>query len=203
MKRILCAALVLMLAVCGVALAENLAPMFESLNTTDASHPVSFKRENLKDGVLNDVEIYSMDLYDPAAVEKLAVGDTFTGEGREVTVETLETDEFGQIVINGGYLEDNGFTLTKLDEEYGDGWRTTTDDDFATYTLRDTLSLTLDENVTFEDTWDIDGEPVNATGIEAVTNAIMTSENDRFHELSTELRLEDGKVVEIIRSYVP
>lgn len=203
MKRILCAALALMLAVCGVALAESLAPMFESLNTTDASHPVSFNRDNLKDGVLNDVQIYSRDLYDDASVEKLAVGDTFTGEGREVTVETLATDALGQILINGGYPEDNGFTLTRLEEEYGDGWRTITDDDFATYTLRDTLSLTLDENVILEDSWNIDGEPVNATGIEAVANAIMASGNDRFDELNTELRLEDGKVVEIIRCYVP
>ena len=133
----------------------------------------------------------------------LAEGDTFTAEGREVTVESVETNEYGDIDINGGYNTENGFTLTSLSEEDGNGWRTTMDDDFPTYTLRDTLSLELAVSVTLEDAWDIDADPVKTSGIEDVAAAIAASENDRFVPDNTEIRLEGGKVVEIIRRYVP
>ena len=64
--------------------------------------------------------------------------------------------------------------------------------------------------MTFTDKWDLDlaaieagREPLNVTGIEAVTKAIMESENDSFNELNTELVIENGKVVDIARCYTP
>lgn len=203
MKKTLGVLVALALLACACAMAEAVVPQFAGLDTADGTYNVCFRRENLKDGALNDVEIYTVDIYDIVDISKLAGGDTFTAEGREVTVESVETNEYGDIDINGGYNAENGFTLTALSVEDGNGWRTTMDDDFPTYTLRDTLSLELAESVTLEDAWDIDADPVKASGIEDVAAAIAASENDRFVPDNTEIRLEGGKVVEIIRRYVP
>lgn len=208
MKKILCALLALAMMLCTTAMAETIAPQFSELNTTDATFPAAFSRDDLKDGVLNNVHLYSEDIYDIVDVSKMAVGDTFEAEGKTITIETIEKDEFGNIKINGGFEEDGGYTLTT--EEGTNGWITTGYDDFCTYTDRGTVNLELAENVTFTDGYFLDAtaleagqKPLIITGIEAVTKAIMDSENDSFNELNTELVIENGKVVDIARCYNP
>ena len=208
MKKILCALLALAMMLCTFAMAETIVPQFTELNTTDASYPAAFNRDDLKDGVLNNVHLYSEDIYDIVDVSKMAVGDTFEAEGKTITIETIEKDEFGNIKINGGFEEDGGYTLTT--EEDTNGWITTGYNDFGTYTERGTVSLELAENVTFTDGYFLDAaaleagqKPLIVTGIEAVVKAIMDSENDSFNELNTELVIENGKVVDIARCYNP
>ena len=208
MKKILCALLALAMMLCTFAMAETIAPQFTELNTTDATYPAAFSRDDLKDGVLNNVHLYSEDIYDIVDVSKMAVGDTFEAEGKTITIETIDKDEFGNIKINGGFEEDGGYTLTT--EEGTNGWITTGYDDFCTYTDRGTVNLELAENVTFTDGYFLDAaaleagqKPLIITGIEAVTKAIMESENDSFNERNTELVIENGKVVDIARCYNP
>ena len=208
MKKMLCALVALMLMVCSFAMAETVAPQFTELDTANGAYPVSFSRDDLKDGVLGNVHIYTEDIYDIVDVSKMAVGDTFEAEGKTITVETIERDEFGHINLNGGMDAENGYTLTT--EEDTNGWITTGYNDFGTYTERGTVSLELAENVTFTDGYFLDAaaleagqKPLIITGIEAVTKAIMESENDSFNELNTELVIENGKVTEINRHYVP
>lgn len=208
MKKILCALLALGMMLCATAMAETIAPQFSELNTTDATYPAAFNRDDLKDGVLNNVHLYSEDVYDIVDVSRMAVGDTFEAEGKTITIESIEKDEFGNIKINGGFEEDGGYTLTT--EEGTNGWITTGYDDFCTYTDRGTVNLELAENVTFTDGYFLDAaaleagqKPLIITGIEAVTKAIMESENDSFHEFNTEVVIENGKVVDIARCYKP
>ncbi len=201
MKKMLCALVALMLMVCSFAMAETAAPEFTELDTANGTYAVAFNRDDLKDGVLGNVQIYTEDIYDIVDVSKMAVGDTFEAEGKTITVETIERDEFGHINLNGGMDAEGGYTLTSEDDT--NGWTTLIWDDFCTYTERAKMDLTLAENVTLNDSWDIDGEAVTATGIEAVTQAIMESANDSFYEHNTELVIEDGKVTEINRHYVP
>ena len=178
-----------------------IAPQFDRLDTTEGTYSAAFDRNDLKDGVLNNVRIFTEDVYDIVDVAQMAVGDTFETEGKAVTISSLETDEYGDILINGGFEEEGGYTLTTHEDT--NGWTTTSWDDFCTYTQRDTVNLELAENVAFNDSWDIEKEPVTANGIEAVSNAIMASENRDFYEHNTELVIEGGKVVEINRQYVP
>lgn len=208
MKKTICALLALALMLCAAALAETIAPQFTELNTTDAAYPAAFSRDELKDGVLNNVRLYTEDLYDIVDVSKMAVGDTFEAGGNAVTIETIEQNAFGDIDINGGYEAENGYTLTNPEDT--NGWITTGDDDFCTYTERGTCNLTLADTVTFTDSSFLDmsaveagREPVTATGIEAVTRAIAQSENDSFDAYNTEIVIRDGKVVEITRRYNP
>ncbi len=206
MKKIICTLLALAMMVCGFAMAEAIAPQFTELNTTDATYSVAFNRDDIKDGVINNVRIYTEDIYDIVDVSKMAVGDTFEAEGKTVTIESMETDEFGHININGGYDAENGYTLTTEDDS--NGWTTLLDDDFCTYTERGAANLELAENVTFTDSSDIEAfnngsDPLAVTGIEAVTKAIMESANDSFYEHNTTIVIEGGKVTEINRVFVP
>ena len=58
------------------------------------------------------------------------------------------------------------------------------------------------DNAVFNDSWNIDAEPVNV-GHDGIVSAITESENDYFSQYNTTIRVEDGKVVEIKRVYVP
>ena len=206
MKKLICALVALMMMVCSFAMAETVAPQFTEFNTTDATYAAVFSRDDIQDGVINNVRLFTEDVYDIVEVEKMAVGDTFEAEGKTITVESIETDQFGHININGGYDAENGYTLTS--EEDTNGWTTLEDDDRCTYTERGTLNLELAENVTFTDSSDIaaiyaGGDPLTVTGIDEVTKAIMALEDGSFGRDNTTLRIEGGKVVEINRVFMP
>ena len=216
MKKLFCAMLALALTLCGLAMAETIEPQFV-FDPTEGTYPAAFSRDKLKDGQLYDVQLYTVDQYSTESIEKLAVGDELVIEGKTVAISTLEKDEYGDLLINGGFETEGGYTLTHFvpdpefkDEQYPDCWMSVEYDDFHSYTLRATCILPLDENVTFTDRWDIDmaafeegRQPVTASGIEAVTQAIQESENDSFYEHSTEIVIKDGRIVEITRDYVP
>lgn len=178
----------------------TIAPQFDGVDMAESTWPAAFNRDDLKEGVLTNVHIFTEDAYDIVDVAQMKTGDTFEAEGKTITIDSLETDEAGNIKINGGF-EEGGYTLTT--EEDTNGWTTTSWDDFCTYTERDIVDLTLAENVVFTDGWDIEKDPVTVEGVEAVAKAIMESENDSFDEYNTELVIEGGKVVEINRHYVP
>ena len=61
----------------------------------------------------------------------------------------------------------------------------------------------LADGVTFTDGWDIEKGPETTTGAEAVVDAITGTEIDYFIPLNTTVRVEDGKIVEIVRAYMP
>ena len=185
----------------SAAKGKTIAPQFGGINVTDATCPVSFDRNDIKDGVLKSVHVFTEDIYDIVDISTMAVGDTFEAEGKAVAIQSLETDAAGNININGGMEAVDGYTLTT--QEDTNGWTTLIWDDFCTYTERGIYDLPMAENVTLTDSWDIDGETVTAEGIEAVTAAIMASSNDSFYEHNTELVIEGGKVVAINRHYVP
>ena len=69
--------------------------------------------------------------------------------------------------------------------------------------FKDDCTLPLADDVTFTDGWDIEKEPVTVTGAEAVAEAIAGTEMDAFIPQNTTVRVEDGKIVEIIREYMP
>ena len=207
MKKMICALLALAMMLCSFAMAEAIAPQF-AFDPNEGTYPAAFDRAKVKDGNLFDVKLYTEDIYDIVDISKMAVGDTFEAEGKTITIESIDKDEFGNIKINGGFEEDGGYTLTT--EEDTNGYLTTGYNDFGTYTERGTCNLVLAENVTFTDSSDIDADallsgkqPLTVTGIEAVAKAIAEAANDSFNDHNTKVVIQDGKVVEINRSYNP
>ena len=208
MKKMICTLLALAMMLCSaVALAEAVAPQF-SFDPNEGTYFAAFTKDNARDGMLNEVKLYTADIYDLVEINKLAKGDTFEAEGKTVTVETVKTNEYGDIEINGGFGAENGYTLTTREDT--NGFVTTGDNDAQTYTERGTANLALAENVTFTDNFEIDAaaliagkEPVKVEGIENVIKAINEIAFDMFTCSNTTVRIEDGKVVEIVRNFMP
>lgn len=167
-------------------------------NVQDGIYPVRFDRAtSLSDGAL-EVTLYSVDCYDIVDIATLQVGDTIVIDGEALTVQSLERKD--DLLINGG-LDEGGYELRAWDES--NCWKVAGLDDYPTWTEHGTVSLPLDEAVTFTDSWDIDGQSVTGSGIEAVEKWLAQTENEFFNEANTTVRTEAGKIVEISRVYVP
>ena len=218
MKKMFCALLALVMMLCTFAMAETIVPMGPAFNQAEGTYAAAFERDDLKDGVLNNTHLLTVDQYAPEAIEKITVGDELVIEGKTVAISTLEKDEYGDLLINGGEGKADGYTLSHyvpdpefdLSEQYPDCWMSIIPNDYHSYTDNGVYNLELAEDVTFIDKWDLDiaaieagQRPLTATGIEAVTKAIMESKNDSFYELNTEVVIANGKVVEITRIFNP
>ncbi|MBR2698949.1 MAG: hypothetical protein IKE76_10195 [Clostridia bacterium] len=177
-----------------------IAPMDVDVDLSDGTYPVGFDREDVKDGGIADVSIYTVDCYDIVDVAQMAVGDAFTVEGVTVEITSLERGDDGSVIINGG-MDGDGYVLRAFDED--NCYKVVETDDFNTYTERSVQTLPFAEDVVYTDGWDIEKDPVTVTGIEAVIAAIAESEDEYYDPYSTEMRFADGKIAEINRQYVP
>lgn len=184
---------------------KTIAPVAEAIDVNalaDGIYPVSFDKGDVLGGAsgifMNAVHIYTQDHYDLVDVSGLKVGDTIVVEGEEVPVITLEETEYG-ISVNEDQ-DARAFYLTT--EEDSNGYTLHGLDDLTTFTEHGVTALVLDPAATFTDAWDIESEPTTTTGAEIVT-AMQTTANDYFVPYNTTVRIENGKVVEINRVYVP
>ena len=131
-------------------------------------------------------------------IDRIAEGDSFVVGGLDFEVESVERGE--DLLINGG-LDNGGFTLSAFDGD--NGWKVVMENDHNTYTNRGETTLPLDGGATFTDGWDIEKEPVTVSGADAVAESITGTEMDYFSPLNTTVRVEGGRIVEIIRAYMP
>lgn len=181
-----------------------IAPMAEELDVTrlpDGTYPVSFDRGDVYKGAsgtfMNGVHIYTMDWYDIVDVNTLKLGDVVVVEGEEVPVLALDTTDV--ITVNDGQ---DARAFEFISEEDTNGFRLQGFNGLAAYTDHGVTTLTLDPDATFSDGWEYDSEPLVVT-YDGIARAMKTSENDYFVQYNTTVRIENGKVVEIKRVYVP
>ena len=172
-------------------------PEIDIFALADGIYPVAFEPSDLADGALT-FTVYWEATFDIVEISQLAPGDTlYTGEA-VVDVETVERED--DLLINGG-LDNGGVTLRAYDED--NVWKVVLEDDEHTYTDWGATTLPISEDVTFTDSWDIEKDPVTATGAEAVAAAIVGTDMDSFIPLNTTVRVEDGQIVEIVRVFIP
>lgn len=211
MKKILALTLTALLCLTGIAaLAEQAAPADDGVvkpipvqidlnNIPDGEYPAEFDPEDLEDGELF-LTILSVDHYADADIKGLAVGDQILIDGETLTINSVGTDEYGDVQINGGLVED-GYDLTMYDGD--DVWTVSGLDDYPTWTALGETTLPLDDAVSLIDGYNGDDHPITADGLEAVTKAIEASEDVYFDEYSTKVTVKSGKIVLIHRIYTP
>ena len=206
-RMILAIMMIAVLCAGGVVLAEDEPtgniitpnnPEIDILDLADGIYPVTFEPAALADGALT-FTVYWEDTFDTVEISQLAPGDTLYVGDTVVDVETVEQDD-GDLLINGG-LDNGGVTLRPYDED--NCWKAVLEDDLHTYFKWGETTLPLSEEVTFTDGWDIEKDPVTVTGAEAVAEAITGAEMDAFIPENTTVRVEDGRIVEIVRVYMP
>ena len=167
----------------------------------DGVYPVAFDRGDVFAGAsgvfMNAVHVYTVDVYDIVDVNTMEAGDTLVVAGVPMTVESIDRDDY--LVINGGPDEGGVYLASREDVN---GYMVVGDDDYPTYTEQGVTALALDPAATFTDAWDIDAEPVTVA-CDGIVEAMQASAFDYFSEYNTTIRVENGKVVEITRSYMP
>ena len=143
-----------------------------------------------------DLTIYSYDQYDMVDIAGLKIGDTLVRHDGEVVVVSIERSETGRIAINGG-LEMDGFDL--VTDDSGTFYEMGYNDAKNWYPVGES---TIRVSADFQGTDRADpelGEVILYPGdflIGAVTNYDFTPYN-------TTIRVENGQIIEMTRSYIP
>lgn len=183
-----------------------------TLDDLDKTDTVTFISAGIVSGVQNGsltANVFSYDLYKKEDIESLAVGDkiTFHEEGAEqnqlatVEVKSIEkNDQYGLVSINGGMEESGGLDLKPEDD---DTYRTMTFDDYPVYYEMGEKTLPLAEDVVLKDSSaDPQAEAIETTGAAAVAAAINANP-DNWTVYNTTLVVQDGRVKEVRRIWVP
>lgn len=163
----------------------------------------------VKDGTVT-ARIYSYDAYEKADIDALKAGDKIrlhveymTGnQYAEVEVTSIEKNEqYHTVTINGGIEQEGGLDLILMDgSEY---YRTITFDDYPVYYEVGETELSLADDVVLKDSSaDPQADAVETTGAQAVAAAI-NADPDNWTVYNTTLVVQEGKIVEVRRIWVP
>ena len=163
----------------------------------------------VKDGTVT-ARIYSYDAYEKADIDALKVGDKIrlheeymTGnQYAEVEVTSIEKDDqYHTVTINGGIEQEGGLDLILMDgSEY---YRTVTFDDYPVYYEVGETELSLADDVVLKDSSaDPQADAMETTGAQAVAAAI-NADPDNWTVYNTTLVVQEGKIVEVRRIWVP
>ncbi|MBR5266139.1 MAG: hypothetical protein IKV63_05950 [Clostridia bacterium] len=168
-------------------------------NLTDAILAVSLEEGGAYvdgDGRMQmDVKIYSYDKYDMVDVSNLKVGDVLVRNDGEVEITSLEQNDAGTILVNGG-LENGGFDLGT--DDCGLFFEIGYDDAKNWYEVGE-ATIRVSTEFKFIDNMNPDKEIVVYPG--DFLNGTVTDYN--FTPRNTTIRVEEGQIVEMNRVYNP
>lgn len=141
--------------------------------------------------------LYEYDLYDMADVSALAPGDVIELNGEDVLLESVERTDSGLVVLNGG-LEQGGYDLTTDDETvyYLAGF-----DNYKSWRALGTVTLPVNEEFTYLDASDLEKDAEVWYVGDFLTPG--TQLPDGLTPNNTTVTIQNGEVVELVRSYVP
>ena len=160
-----------------------------------------------EDGTVKmDVTVYDYEKFDMVDIAQMKEGDTIVLCGDENVIETLERREDGDIRINGGELDQGGHTLYCKDntvfvergyDNYLEGM----------YAVGKT-TLPVAEDFIFTDASIWDSETETILTMTYTKEQLMDPESgiidrDRFFSGNTSIRIENGEVVSMDRTFTP
>lgn len=143
-----------------------------------------------------DIKIYSYDLFDMVDIAGLKAGDILVTHSDEVEISSVERNEFGTVLINGG-LDAGGFDLHCGDS--GIYYELGFSDTKNWYEVGE-VTMRVSVDLEFRDYIDLEkGEQIYYAGsflVGEVTNYHFTPHN-------TTIRTENGQIVSMERIYTP
>ena len=182
-------------------------------DVTEAPDTITFVSADItsevKDGTIT-ARIYSYDAYEKADIDALKADDKIrlheeymTGnQYAEVEVTSIErSNDDHTVTINGGMEQEGGLDLILMEgSEY---YRTITFDDYPVYYEVGETELSLADDVVLKDSSaDPQADAVETTGAQAVAAAI-NADPDNWTVYNTTLVVQEGKIVEVRRVWVP
>lgn len=143
------------------------------------------------------VKVYTYDLYDMVDISALKVGDQITICQQEVKVTSLEHNENGAVIINGG-LEYGGYELVSNDETvfYANGF-----DDLKQYYELGEVTIPVSADFEFEDSSDLEKGPCTYYPGDFLTDNAEIEYH--FIPNNTTITIQGGYVVGMQRIYNP
>jgi hypothetical protein len=144
-----------------------------------------------------DVTVYTYDLYDMVDIASLKEGDIIVIREQEVKVTSLEQNDYGTILINGG-LECNGFELFNNDSGV---WFESGYNDVKSYYEIGKKTIRVSPDFEFYDSSDLDkGEIIYYPGDFLTDDAGIVY---HFVPDNTSIVIENGMIIKMYRKYIP
>lgn len=183
---------------------KTVSPLPSSIDLdhlTDCTIAVSFQEG---DAFVDDtgamqlkVKVYTYDLYDMVDISTLKVGDQITICQQEVNVTSLERDEYGAVILNGG-LENGGYTLVTNDETvfYAKDFN-----DMKQYYALGEATIPVSVDFEFEDSSDLEKGPCIYYPGDFLTD--IAGIQYHFVPNNTMVTIQNGYVVGMQRIYNP
>ena len=169
----------------------------KELNATTLPALFSFTDFNWKDSTLT-LTAYSIDTYKASEIDNLQKGDTILFRNDTIIVSKIEKGRY--LTINGG-IENGGVELAAYE---GGTYRVQLMDDHPQYSELGKVQLPLSDTFTIIDCGDNPEDPYDTIR----TNHKQRLENMKeykhdFIELNTRVKIENGKITNITRNWIP
>ncbi len=179
---------------------EPLGMEYDTVSVPDCTVNALFnvKDFNTEAGTLT-FTAYTEELFDAVEIGLMQIGDTLKIGGSEIVVESIQ-DVNGDLIVNGGF-EQGGAELTSAG---GGTYKARSMDNYPTYTELGRSTLPISEELTISDSYKDVASPVTATyeGLQDYLDG-LDGASDSFDYISTTVRVDKGKVVDITRNWIP
>ena len=143
-----------------------------------------------------NVSLYSYDMYDLVVMSMLEVGDTLAGHSGEVKLELLSRNDDGSISINGG-LDGGGFDL--VCDDCGCFYERGYNDAKNWYEVGEAV-IPVSSDFEYHDNSNLDNGEVLYYSGSFIDGSVV---DYHFVPHNTTIRVENGRIVEMHRRYVP
>ena len=187
-------------AFAGAGIVRPIEVNWDVNHLKDGEYAVSFDIASVKStakGTYITFEIFSENLYDGKLLASLEKGDQIIAKDEVFTVKTVEKEDDWYFVNRNEASVDF--------ESVGKGkYRVCIEDDHSTYTSQGAVKLFVPHTAKMIDDG-IDGEPMKSKTIKGskIASYIKSSWSPEFFYLNTRITVKKGKVVKIVRFYIP
>lgn len=183
----------------GAARIEPFVTQINLEEPEDGEYPAEFQTTALQkneDGYVLEAELLAEEFFDAVAITQLKEGDVIVSEGQEYTVESVENNDTGYVVVNGG-LEQGGIEFVANE---GGTWVVEKMDDAHSYQSLGKVNLKLSPDFVFTDDSDLDHPNVtyDAAGLQA-----LGDDGQGFNRNNTTVTITDGMVTAAHRIFLP
>ena len=165
----------------------------------DGEYPAEFQTTALQkneDGYVLETELFAEEFFDAVQITQLKEGDVIVSEGQEYTVESVENNDTGYVIVNDG-LEQGGIEFAANE---GGTWVVEKMDDAHSYQSLGKVNLQLSPDFVFTDDADPDntGVTCDAAGLKA-----LGDDGQGFNRNNTTVTITNGVITAAHRVFLP